>query len=679
MKPKLTSLFLMLTVIVAFSLPAFTEAGNKKCGKHKDFCPELPVQTVYGPVQGAAMGSKNDIENPPVYAWTRIPYAKPPVGDLMFKAPQDPEPWSEVKDCTQYDITYDDYPVQWDWAYFTDEKKVIGNIDSLYLNVWRPQTNKTKLPVQVDIHGGSACNWSGLEANEWQAYVNKANVIVVAPNYRLGPWGLFYNTSLNTGDPEDDSGNFALLDQIKVLKWVKDNIAAFGGDPDNVTLSGQSSGGLHAVLLLHSPLAKDLFHKAIVSSPSMGSRLEKTVEDGQQASEQLLVNLLFYDETTNLTEEEALQAAEAMSDSDKAAYFRDKFTNDPKLVFTAINYGTPNRPSRSPLFIWGFVDGHVISPTIDWDPAGGNYFPKPMIIGDTKSERGRGSAKSACGGSALSSAHYAFLYGGPFDYASCDEAIADLVAIVADPDNPQEAERTQGGWFNWSVEDFKAKFEIVSAVRSRAFDTVIQNAARSAVAARELKDKIFIYRHDWAAGSDEPGYDDGIPFSECYHFNLGAQHSDDLAFMYDWNDIIGPDWFDTWTRVFAFNDDNYEGRKGLAEAVGSYLEAFLHSKNGKMKKIKPINKKKYDKPVQWKPWTDKSEQIMTWNADKTKAMIAMNSTEVFTEETLKTYFESSIDNLPEATSEDKSALKLWCAEALKADGFTSWCSELGCD
>jgi len=220
------------------------------------------------------------------------------------------------------------------------------------------------------------------------------------------------------------------------------------------------------------------------------------------------------------------------------------------------------------------------------------------------------------------------------------------------------------------VEDFKAKFEIVSAVRSRAFDTVIQNAARSAVAARELKDKIFIYRHDWAAGSDEPGYDDGIPFSECYHFNLGAQHSDDLAFMYDWNDIIGPDWFDTWTRVFAFNDENYAGRKALAEAVGSYLEAFLHSKNGKMK---------HDKPVQWKPWTDKSEQIITWNADKTEAKIAMNSIEVFTEDTLKAYFESSIDNLPEATSEDKTALKLWCAEALKSDGFTSWCNELGCD
>ncbi len=121
----------------------------------------------------------------------------------------------------------------------------------------------------------------------------------------------------------------------------------------------------------------------------MGSRLEKTVEDGQQASEQLLVNLLFYDDATDLTEEEAQQAAEAMSDSEKAAYFRDKFTNDPKLVFTALNYGTPNRASRSSLFIWGFVDGHVVSPVIDWDPKGGNYFPKPMIIGDTKSVMNR--------------------------------------------------------------------------------------------------------------------------------------------------------------------------------------------------------------------------------------------------------------------------------------------------
>ncbi len=131
--------------------------------------------------------------------------------------------------------------------------------------------------------------------------------------------------------------------------------------------------------------------------------------------------------------------------------------------------------------------------------------------------------------------------------------------------------------------------------------------------------------------------------------------------------------------MFAFNDDNYAGRKALAEAVESYLGAFLHSKNGKMKKIKSPKKKEHEKPVNWKPWSTKSEQIMTWNADKSKAMVAMNSTEVFTEDTLKAYFENAIDNLPEATKEDKDALKLWYAEALQKDGFTSWCSELGCD
>ncbi len=182
----------------------------------------------------------------------------------------------------------------------------------------------------------------------------------------------------------------------------------------------------------------------------------------------------------------------------------------------------------------------------------------------------------------------------------------------------------------------------------------------------DLRGKIYVYRHEWGAGI---GFDNGIPFSELYYFNLGAQHSDDLAFMYDWNDIKGPAWFETWTREFAFNDDNYAGRKALSDAVGAYLKAFLHSEDG-------VITKNNDMPVEWKPWTADSEQFITWNATKTEAKLGMNSTEVFTEDTLREYLESSIDNLPEATNEDKTALKVWAANALKEAGFSSWYDEL---
>lgn len=376
--------------------------------------------------------------------------------------------------------------------------------------------------------------------------------------------------------------------------------------------------------------------------------------------------MLLYDETNNVsTEDEAEQAAQNMSDGEKASYFRDKFTNDPKLIFTSVNNGTPNRPSKSDLFIWGFTDGYVVNSTIDWDPVGNNYFPKPMIIGSTETDMyANYAAQIACGGGELANAHYAFLYGSPLDYATYDEAIAGLVPIVADKNNPKEEERTPGGWFNWSVEDFKAKYKITSDAWLRAYDIFgVQYPARSVATSPDLRGKIYVYRHEWGTGGN------GIPFSGLYAFNLGAQHSDDLAFMYDWNDIKGPTWFDTWTREFAFNDDNYAGRKALSDAVGAYLKAFLHSEDG-------VITKNNDMPIEWKPWAADSEQFITWNATKTEAKLDMNTTEVFTEDTLREYLESSIDNLPEATNEDKTALKVWAANALKESGFSSWYDEL---
>lgn len=629
-----------------------TESVNQEITEQTDlFDPEtLIAMTKFGPVQGGALGD-GSLENPSVYAWIKIPYAKPPVGELMFKAPQDPEPWVDPLDCSTYDITVDDYPIQWDWAYFTNEEKVIGTLDCLYLNVWRPQTPETNLPVQVDIHGGSSVNWSGLDSNEWQDYVNETNVIVVAPNYRLGPWGNFSHPALKTGDPLDDSGNFAILDQIKVLQWIQDNIEAFGGDPGNVTLSGQSSGGLHVSMLLHSPLAKDLFHKVIISSPALQNpavqrnETPATIEEGNAAADQILVNLLIYDHNDINTSEEARAKIDGMSTEEIAAYLRDKFTNDPLLVFTAVNNGTPDRPSKSNLYKWGFVDGYVVNESIDWDPSSGNFYPKPMIIGDTEADMyANYPAQKDSGGIEIYNYTYDILYGGEIVYETYDEAIQALVPLN---------EITPGGWKNYSVEDFKEKYDIASDALLRSYDIIgVQNPARGAASAPELDGKVFVYRQDWGSNAD-PNVDNVIPYpyDGFYQFTIGADHSSDLWAMYDWNDIKGPAWFETWTRAFVFTDENYAGRKDLADKVQAYLGAFLHSSDGTIPKTDKM-------PIVWEPWTDDKEQFITWNATADKAVFEMNDL-TFTGESLQTYLNDRIDALSEATDKDKAALKEW--------------------
>lgn len=652
------SYFLLAVCLLSFAviLTACSEQSNDD--QAELFDPEtLIAQTVYGPVLGGALGD-GSLETPAVYAWIKVPYAAPPLGELMFKAPQDPVPWKDAIDCSTYNITIDDYPTQWDWgqSYFSGEHQVIGTLDCLYLNVWRPQTMESNLPVQMDIHGGSSCNWAGLDSNEWQDYVNDANCIVAAPNYRLGPWGNFANTALQTGDPLDDSGNYAILDQIKVLQWIQDNIEAFGGDPGNVTVSGQSSGGLHATMLLHSPLARDLFHKAIISSPALYPEyLSIPVEEGHAAADQLLVNLLVYDDNGIDTAEAAEAMLADMSTDDIAEYIRDVFSNDPLLVFTALNDGTPHRASRSVLYHWGFSDGHVVSSAIDWDYRGGNYFPKPMIIGATEADMyANYPAQEDSGGIEIYNYAYDILYGGEVVYGSFDDAIEALVPMN---------ELASGGWRNYSVDDFKAKYDIASDACLRGYDIIgVQNPARWAAAAPDLNGKVYVYRQDWGSYADTY-IDNGMPaeYEGFFQFIIGADHSSDLWAMLDWNDIKEPGWFEEWTRAFVFIEGNYTGRKDLADKVAAYLSAFLYSADGAIAKTDAM-------PVAWAPWTEASEQFITWNATAEKAVFEMNN-RAFTADSLRAYLYQRIDALGEATDEDKAALKAWIEAQLAVFGL----------
>ena len=198
-----------------------------------------------------------------------IPFAAPPVGPLRWKAPQPVAPWSGVRRT----VDYGPRPMQarvFDDMVFHDGGP---SEDCLYLNLWIPETapKAAKLPVMVWIYGGGFVAGSSSEPRQDGGNLCKKGVIVVSMNYRLGVFGLLAHPDLARESGHDASGNYGLTDQLAALRWVQDNIAAFGGDPGNVTIFGESAGSHSVCALIASPLSKGLFGRAIGESGAMFS------------------------------------------------------------------------------------------------------------------------------------------------------------------------------------------------------------------------------------------------------------------------------------------------------------------------------------------------------------------------------------------------------------------------
>jgi len=234
------------------------------------------VQTQYGQLQGERERG--------VFAWRGVPYARAPVGPLRFKPPQPPESWSGVKEAKQY-APRAMQPLLWG-----NQAAPEGySEDCLYLNIWSPASDHRKRPVMVWIHGGFFTVGSGADPRYNGAALSELNdVVVVTMNYRLGPFGFMQLRHIG-GEEYAASGNCGMLDQVAALKWVKENIAAFGGDPDCVTIFGQSAGGRSVGLLLSMPAARGLFHRAIVHSG--GIRTIGTSDNAGKLAEALLDKL----------------------------------------------------------------------------------------------------------------------------------------------------------------------------------------------------------------------------------------------------------------------------------------------------------------------------------------------------------------------------------------------------
>ncbi|XP_044617446.2 liver carboxylesterase 1-like isoform X4 [Equus asinus] len=225
-------------------------------------------QPVVDTAQGKVLGKHVSLEGfaQPVAVFLGVPFAKPPLGSLRFAPPQPADPWPFVKNATSYPPMCSQDAVMGEMLseFLTNRKENMPlkfSEDCLYLNIYTPAdlTKKSRLPVMVWIHGGGliiggASSYDGLPLSALE------NVVVVTIQYRLGIWGFF-----STGD-EHSPGNWGLLDQVAALRWVQENIANFGGDPGSVTIFGESAGGRSVSVLVLSPLAKNLFHRAISES-----------------------------------------------------------------------------------------------------------------------------------------------------------------------------------------------------------------------------------------------------------------------------------------------------------------------------------------------------------------------------------------------------------------------------
>lgn len=229
------------------------------CSKNHQITTQVQVE------QGLIKGSMDG----DVLSFKGIPYAETPIDELRWKAPQPKSPWKGTLDCTKFGPSPMQTPPQaffmWSEEFLIPAAPI--SEDCLYLNVWTTaKTTDDKKAVMVWINGGGFTSGSGSVPIYDGSELAKKDVVYVSINYREGVFGFLAHPELTAESPNNTSGNYGLLDQIAALKWVKANIENFGGDPNNITIAGQSAGSMSVSYLIASPLAKGLFQKAIPQS-----------------------------------------------------------------------------------------------------------------------------------------------------------------------------------------------------------------------------------------------------------------------------------------------------------------------------------------------------------------------------------------------------------------------------
>jgi len=241
------------------------------------------VQISAGPIVKTSAGAIEGVVEGSLRVFKGIPYAAPPIGEARWRPPQPAANWSGVRAATEFGPACTAPARRVESIYSQDIAPF--SEDCLVLNVWAP-SDADNAPVFVWIHGGALWNGSTKESLYEGTHLAETGIVVVSINYRLGVLGWLAHPELSAESPLGISGNYGLLDQIEALRWVQANIKAFGGDPSNVTIAGESAGGLSVMFLMASPEARGLFSRAVAQSAYMVSLPAlKEGRFGQQAAE----------------------------------------------------------------------------------------------------------------------------------------------------------------------------------------------------------------------------------------------------------------------------------------------------------------------------------------------------------------------------------------------------------
>ena len=294
---RFVSCVVTLSATVLFARPAFPSG--------------LVVHAPAGAVEGEVSGG--------VLAFKGVPYALPPVGERRWKPPVAMPVWAGVREATRFGAACTQPPSR-PGSIYTDDPGPLSE-DCLFLNLWAPR-GAHKAPVFVWIHGGSLATGSSAQSMyDGARLAAHGGVVFVSINYRLGALGYLAHPQLSAESPEGVSGNYGLLDQIEALRWVKRNVAAFGGDPANVTIAGESAGGLSVMYLLAAPPARGLFAKAVAQSAYMISTPElKEARFGEEAAEAIGTRVATALGAEDLAALRAVDAATIVATTGKAGY-----------------------------------------------------------------------------------------------------------------------------------------------------------------------------------------------------------------------------------------------------------------------------------------------------------------------------------------------------------------------
>jgi para-nitrobenzyl esterase len=512
--------------------PSYTRSVSKKVVK-EDLSDvtgvDFPIvtaterQTTVGTVVGSAAPNG-------AHVWLGIPYARPPVGDLRWKAPLPAESWQDAwlsletgPVCTQVADLLSDAPES---LYGTP----IGSEDCLYMNIWAPPftpgsipTGGDRVPVMVWIHGGGNSVGDG-GGYDGQFLAQMYNVILITFNYRLGPFGWFTHPALATGDALHDSGNYGTLDAVHILDWVQDNIGAFGGNPENVTVFGESAGSRDTLAMMISPLADGKFHRAIAESGGIATAemwagqhyMDDPVAPGHSRSSREVINSLLIADGRAADREAAIQMQNEMSDVEIATFLYTR-SNDEIMSMYDGGYGGmiswPNMfrddtvlPAADPLTLFENV---------------ATYNEVPLIIGSNRDE------------SKL------FMVLNPIFV----DIVLGLPVGAKDP----------------------AYYALYSRYTTDAMKATSVDGIATILRGTPGQPGVWGYRFDWDEEPTILGVDMG--------FLLGAGHGLEIAFVFhDFNQFLVPDF-----APFIYTDGNLAGRLELAGSMSSYWAEFAYS------------------------------------------------------------------------------------------------------